>query len=1380
MALREIGEPMRLGAVANLLINQDSRIICPLVAAVRVLERHGGDEKSPHVECKFRKEINMNRTSERFDLTRHIMNCLAVILCWLSTNAVLAQQNPGLEAQSASDFPSTLIENASGTISESTSSAFRKASPKSSMYEPLGDSGSRLNVFITSPIQGSFVIGPTVAVEGYIEGGRRSNSIELTINGISTPIGEDGRFSTNIPVDSAAVFNAVLAEATLESRVATLTARDRVTVIAGRSVPVGTTIRDAVAVHVTESGFNPVQLQIVQELLNSGLLDIRGMILAENPIWGEYSDDFYAVVEATNAGFNCPTIEFNTQSSRLEAAATLYAPFVEYHAEAGMDLMGADIDVDCSGRFAADLASLSMGLTLSVNSHGRIDVRQPVPNPVSIPNLYNVFYDGPCDWPGIDDLLNGIIRDTALSKVQAELYKAINGLNDQFSGFDPNSAPIPHELEKLLNTIDLGSPIGAFLDVDAEADFSSITITSSGLGVGLGASLRARKIHNDAPNITDVYSSEDAVTPFGSTSPELGRPYDLGMKIRPSILNQLLAAETMRGLLNQTIDLNEFTSNPGELEAQSLAALSANPGDGELVARFRPTLAPIIAMLPAEGGQAPTLMVSHLLFEVAYLRPDEDSLVIFSAAVDLSVPVDVAFESSGNVRFSANNLSQDAVQITLLQTPPRVDLDAMAAAISAGLSELLGQIMRSLDSFPIPTIGGLRIRGVESSQSDPFVGLYFELEASLKRPDLVVSNIRAPRVIDRNTPFRIDFSVTNQGTQTAYGGIQIGASLSLDQELLSFNEAPLGRYGYALPANGLRPGQSASYSLMTSPVFGATFARQHLFVCADLPPYIAPLPFVGVICESAEYNNCTSIPIEVSAPDAWIESVTPPEGLVGGEGARGYEVTVCRNEVGPPELYVPVGVAVGNPPIFFAQDVVPIRPNDCETHKINLLTPDSFGPCGGSNIFPVTACANLVDDRVNSNDCENTGVRIDVPRFDLRYYVEGPNSAPFNSAVEWTVTICNEGNIGSPLVCSRTCIGNDDGDNYLSCAGGTFRPFNVLPLAKDTCTPPLRFSAMLSPGATRHQFIKAGVDTVSNCFDVCTEGNQTDKPLTIDFPDLVVRNVSAPNAICGTQSFDGGFDICNVGGVPASGTFTVGGWVSADGNPFDFDNEIDVGDKLITLSPALAAGDCRHYSIGSLDLPPNPYLMTQHFVVCADIYGPQPCNTVCEGNEQNNCGSVEVDVVPLDVAVLDVAAPSSVYGCNGPRTYTTKVRNNSDCAVHNVQVRTCVGVLPQVSCGNHVFSPCVIQTIGSIGPGATIELRPSIPTPPAFGACGQRIPFTLSALLLNWGDFNNGNNVRNENMYITVPCADNPGDGEVESHDSESGSDSLADDSESD
>src|SRR5258708_4237040 len=212
----------------------------------------------------------------------------------------------------------------------------------------------------------------------------------------------------------------------------------------------------------------------------------------------------------------------------------------------------------------------------------------------------------------------------------------------------------------------------------------------------------------------------------------------------------------------------------------------------------------------------------------------------------------------------------------------------------------------------------------------------------------------------------------------------------------------------------------------------------------------------------------------------------------------------------------PMRVTIGSPPVFTQDIMANVGRGEETTATVFLGTPASIGAiCDHvTNYFPVTACANLNFDPNPANNCRSTSVGIAVPYFDLRYTVNGPTNAHVNDTVNWIVTVHNAGNVWSPDVCSRTAIGLHQGDDYLDPVTGSLRLFNVAPLAPGGSVT-LSFNAVITRGALPNQFIKAGVDTFSGCFDLCPDGNQDDKPISICAADLNITDIEMPANLIG-------------------------------------------------------------------------------------------------------------------------------------------------------------------------------------------------------------------------------------------------------------------------
>ncbi len=110
-------------------------------------------------------------------------------------------------------------------------------------------------VQITAPKQGAFLETASVQVEGTSE--NAETSAIFTVNGVTVTPDTNGDWSVRVPLDAEAVANPILAELSRSEDGAM--ARDRVTVIAGRSVADGDFSEEGLAVRINDSALDSIE-----------------------------------------------------------------------------------------------------------------------------------------------------------------------------------------------------------------------------------------------------------------------------------------------------------------------------------------------------------------------------------------------------------------------------------------------------------------------------------------------------------------------------------------------------------------------------------------------------------------------------------------------------------------------------------------------------------------------------------------------------------------------------------------------------------------------------------------------------------------------------------------------------------------------------------------------------------------------------------------------------------------------------------------------------------------------------------------------------------------------------------------------------------------
>ena len=157
-------------------------------------------------------------------------------------------------------------------------------------------------LFVDSPVQGSFLNGTSVTVEGRLN--LPASFTSLTVNGVATT--PAATWSVQVPVDPAAVFNRLTVQGTLQSGAVL---RKSVVVVVGDGVTTGFVADGAaspaaIGMRLSDTGLD--QITPIVESLSGDSLDISSIITDQNPIaQGSMSGINYTanVVEVGFGGF---------------------------------------------------------------------------------------------------------------------------------------------------------------------------------------------------------------------------------------------------------------------------------------------------------------------------------------------------------------------------------------------------------------------------------------------------------------------------------------------------------------------------------------------------------------------------------------------------------------------------------------------------------------------------------------------------------------------------------------------------------------------------------------------------------------------------------------------------------------------------------------------------------------------------------------------------------------------------------------------------------------------------------------------------------------------------------------------------------------------
>jgi hypothetical protein len=164
--------------------------------------------------------------------------------------------------------------------------------------------GGPPSVIILSPVNGSFETGPSVSVMGVVANIDDAAIADVRVNGVSVLPLSSGAFSTTVALDPVAIVNPIVVEVI---GVGGSVLRDRVTVIAGDSIPDGNFSEDGIALRVAEGGLNQLEPLVTSLVdIDLAMLVPPGTLIVDNFC---YQDSFLGClgrVDASMSGSPAP------------------------------------------------------------------------------------------------------------------------------------------------------------------------------------------------------------------------------------------------------------------------------------------------------------------------------------------------------------------------------------------------------------------------------------------------------------------------------------------------------------------------------------------------------------------------------------------------------------------------------------------------------------------------------------------------------------------------------------------------------------------------------------------------------------------------------------------------------------------------------------------------------------------------------------------------------------------------------------------------------------------------------------------------------------------------------------------------------------------
>lgn len=589
-------------------------------------------------------------------------------------------------------------------------------------------------VVITSPLHGTFTPASNVTVTGHIVPSDLANA-QVTLNGMSVTLNSDGTFATDIAVDHGIVINPILAELTIPDAPASFTAR--MIVIAGNAVKDDELAPESLGLRLNDSGFNRVEPLVKSQIdLDIASLLPPGAMFSDEvcdkipPFGTKVCGEVQVSVSQTRpprlGGFE---VDLDSQVNAVTATLDLNDIFVSADVEASAGPLSVSCRIDVGAA--------------NVRVRGAYNLEPNTSNPATI----NVIQQGDAtitignfnDNTDCGGLLGDVIEelvDLFIGEIQTRLRRQLADFLNKVDS--TGNTPLARALESGLTQVSFERLINNLsADQGLVAATPLVRVAEDNAGVTLSANTRITSVIGIEPGQCDAppdtprnfrsYRVPATFPAFGAATPAPSNlPYDIGITLSATSLNQLLKAIVECGLLQKNftevdVGFGLTPITPGLLSL-FIPAFQSLENDLPLSVRLRPTLAPFITANPGPAGELMELAVSHFLVEII---DSSKSSLLLQVALDVRAGLNLNLDTENKaLQLSIGEVVDPSLEI----------LDNAVGADSASLRVMLEQLLpifsdlaEELTLFTFPTIFNIPLEGLELSRLDGYLVLYTKL-----------------------------------------------------------------------------------------------------------------------------------------------------------------------------------------------------------------------------------------------------------------------------------------------------------------------------------------------------------------------------------------------------------------------------------------------------------------------------------------------------------------------------------------------------------------------------------------------------------------------------------------------------------------------------
>jgi len=569
--------------------------------------------------------------------------------------------------------------------------------------------------------EGVYTSDATQTMTGTVKVGNGDSLTSLTVNGVAADV--DGEtWTADVPLDGAAIFNSVLVEA---SYARGDVIRERRTVVYGDGdtaevLPANADLPDAVGLRLNDRSFDKIG-PVVKTLttIDTGAIAPAGTVFLDECITQVIVCTLYAKASTaappTIADFG---VALDSNQGNVRAVVTL----TDLHVPVDVDARILGIPSSCDLVIDADSVTIDGNYSLQPDPVDPtfLDVNLVGATPtVTLGNVNDDFVGGICSIPVIEQIVGLFLPD-----VRTLMQQNLTTLLGDADGAGPADSPVANAVEQALAQINIAGDIGSALGIDLDSHITAADEDPNGIALRASAAFSSLGVAPGAPDLTgSVGFPGEVLGTLPQTSPS-GLGYDVAVGASATGFNQLLAAETERGLLN--VDVTSLNGVP--LTLKSLFDLVGAGGlitqDRPVAIELRPEVAPIVTTAAGPNGATGELLFHG--YRATIKTTDETDVTLLELVLDFRTGVGLELTDTG-LGFTFAQPAASDMSATITANTLRLP-EALITSVFQQLSpQVFGSVQDTLPSFPLPQFAGLDLSLVEIGR----VGSGFVLFADL-------------------------------------------------------------------------------------------------------------------------------------------------------------------------------------------------------------------------------------------------------------------------------------------------------------------------------------------------------------------------------------------------------------------------------------------------------------------------------------------------------------------------------------------------------------------------------------------------------------------------------------------------------------------------